>query len=77
MKLSNTALVFLSGLTLGVVTGMLMAPDEGSKTRKKWLKKAKKYKKNIADTASEYKDKVSDIKDNLEGAVQDVKKRFS
>jgi gas vesicle protein len=77
MKLSNTALVFLSGLTLGVVAGMLIAPDEGSKTRKKWMKKAKKYKKNIADTASEYKDKAADIRDNIEGAVKDVKKRFS
>ena len=32
-------------------------PDEGSKTRKKWLKKAKKYKKDVTDKASEYKDR--------------------
>lgn len=77
MKVSNAALVLFAGFTAGFVTGMLIAPDEGSKTRRKLMKKAKKYKKNIADTASEYKEKVVDIKDNIEGAVKDVKKRFS
>jgi len=77
MKISNVALLLLTGFTAGAVTGLLMAPDEGSKTRKKWLKKAKKYKKNIEDTASEYKDKATDFRENVEGAVHDVKKRFS
>lgn len=77
MKISRVAVVFLSGLALGALTGVLMAPDEGSKTRKKWLKKAKKYKKNVEDTADEYKNKFSDLKENVAGAVHDVKKRFS
>jgi len=77
MKISNVALLLFTGFTAGAVTGLLMAPDEGSKTRKKWLKKAKKYKKNIEDTASEYKDKATDFRENVEGVVHDVKKRFS
>lgn len=77
MKVSNAALVILAGFTAGFVTGILMAPDEGKKTRKKLEKKAKKYKKDIEDTVSGYKDKASDLKDNIEGAVKDVKKRFS
>ncbi|HEY5406776.1 MAG TPA: YtxH domain-containing protein [Ginsengibacter sp.] len=77
MKLKNATILFLSGIALGALAGLLMAPDEGSKTRKKWLKKAKKYKKDVADKASEYKDKAADFKDNIEGAVHDVKKRFT
>jgi gas vesicle protein len=77
MKIKNAAIFLLTGIAIGTITGLLIAPDEGSKTRKKWMKKAKKYKKDIQDKASEYKDKASDLKENLEGAVHDVKKRFS
>ena len=71
------ALLLLTGIAVGVVAGLLMAPEEGSKTRKKWLKKAKKYKKTFEDKASVYQDKASELKDTIEGAVKDVKKRFS
>ena len=77
MKLKNATILFLSGIALGALAGLLMAPDEGTKTRKKWMKKAKKYKKDFTDKASEYKEKVADFKDDVEGAVNDVKKRFT
>jgi len=77
MKIKNGAILLLAGLAIGTIAGLLIAPDEGTKTRKKWLKKAKKYKKDIKDKASEYKDKAVDIKENIEGAANDVKKRFS
>jgi len=77
MKIKNAAILFLSGMAIGALAGLLLAPDEGSKTRKKWLKKAKKYKKDVTDKASEYKDKVTDLKDNIEGAAHDIKKRFT
>jgi len=77
MKIKNAAILLLTGMAIGTITGLLIAPDEGTKTRKKWLKKAKKYKKNIENKASEYKEKAADIKENIEGAAHDVKKRFS
>lgn len=77
MKIKNGAILLLAGLAIGTITGLLIAPDEGAKTRKKWLKKAKKYKKDIKGKASEYKDKAVDIKENIEGAANDMKKRFS
>ena len=77
MKLSKTLLLLFAGFTAGAVTGILVAPEEGYKSRRKLLKKAKKYKKNIERTASDYKDKATDLRDNIEGAVHDVKKRFS
>lgn len=84
MKIKNAAIFLLAGLAIGTLTGLLIAPDEGARTRKKWLKQAKKYKKDIKnkasdlkDKASDFKDKVSDIKDNIESVAHDVKKRFS
>ena len=77
MKLSNAALLIITGAAIGAIAGLLLAPDEGIKTRKKWMRKAKKYKKNVEDKASEYKDKVTDFKENVEGAAHDLKKRFA
>lgn len=77
MKVSNVALLLISGFTAGALTGLLLAPDEGARTRKKLMKKTKKYKKDLENTVSEYKNKAVDIKDNIEEVVHDVKKRFS
>lgn len=77
MKLSKALLILFAGFAAGAVTGILVAPEEGYKSRKKLMKKAKKYKKNIERTATDYKDKATDIRDNIESAVHDVKKRFS
>lgn len=77
MKFKNAAILLLSGVVLGILTGLLIAPDDGATTRKKWMKKAKRYKKEIEDKAYSIKEKATDIKDNLEGTLHDVKKRFS
>ena len=77
MKISNAAFLLLTGVALGGLAGLLLAPEEGAKTRKKWLKKAKKYKKTAEDKASEYKEKAVNLKENIEGAAQDLKKRFT
>lgn len=77
MKFKNAALLILTGAAIGALAGLLLAPDEGSNTRKKLLKKAKKYKKAFADKTSEYKDKATHLKENIEGAADDLKKRFA
>jgi gas vesicle protein len=77
MKLSNAIIVLVAGFAAGALAGVLMAPEEGYKTRRKLQRKAKKYKKQLEKTASDYKNKASDIRDNIEGAVDDVKKRFA
>ena len=76
MKLSNTVLLLLTGVAVGAIAGVLLAPEEGSKTSKKLLKKAKKYKKILEEKASNYKDQAMEFKENMEGAARDVKKRF-
>jgi gas vesicle protein len=40
MKTSQTLLGVLGGMTIGTVLGVLFAPDKGSETRKKILKKS-------------------------------------
>jgi gas vesicle protein len=77
MKIKNATILLLSGIAIGALAGLLLAPDEGTKTRKKLLKKVKKYKKNVVDKAAEYKDKASELKDNIEEAAHDIKKKFS
>ena len=77
MKISNAALLILTGVVAGALAGLLLAPEEGAKTRKKLLKQAKKYKKNLEEKASELRHKAVDIKENIEGAAGDLKKRFS
>lgn len=77
MKASNPILLILTGIAVGAVAGLLLAPEEGAKTRKKLFKKAKKYKETFEDKFDEYKEKAADFTDNIEGAAHDLKKRFS
>ena len=77
MKLSNAALLLLTGVALGAVAGLLLAPEEGEKTREKLMKKSKKFKKDFEDRAAEYKEKAANIKDKIVSAANDVKKNFS
>ncbi len=60
MKSSNALLLILTGAAVGAVAGLLLAPDEGAETRKKLMKKAKKYKKAMEDKISDYRKKASD-----------------
>ncbi len=77
MKISNATLLLLTGIALGAIAGVLLAPDEGSQTSKKLRKKAKKYQKLLEEKVTGYKKKAVKLKDNIEGVSDDVKKRFA
>jgi gas vesicle protein len=77
MKLSKASLLLLTGIAVGAVAGLLLAPEEGVRTRKKLWKKSKKFKKDFEDKASQYKEKATDLKDKIVEAAHDIKKTFS
>ena len=77
MKLSNAAILLLTGIAAGAIAGLLLAPEEGEKTREKLWKKSKKFKKDFEDKASAYKEKATDLKEKFKNAANDVKKNFS
>ena len=79
----NAGKIFLSvlaGAAAGAVAGILFAPDEGAKTRKKILKKGEDYADSLKDKFDELFDAVaekfektkSDVTDYAEKAKQEV-----
>ena len=72
-KTTNIILGFAAGAAAGLIAGILFAPDKGSKTRHKIVKKAKKgtskLKKNVGD-------KVNELKETMNSYVDDVKEKF-
>ncbi len=71
---SNAVLGFLAGAAAGAITGILFAPDKGSKTRKKIKKSAEKIS---SDMVGGINDKVDDLKEYISDFINDVKGRFS
>jgi len=56
----------LAGLAAGALLGILFAPDKGSETRKKVVKKGEDYAEGI-------KDKFNDLIDDLNQKIADAK----
>ena len=62
----KTVVSFLVGAMLGAGMGILFAPDEGTKTRKK-------IKKSFDDTSDNIKHSVEDFSKNLKAKVKELK----
>ncbi len=62
--------VFLIGLVAGVGIGLLLAPDRGSKTRKKLKKKLREVSENFQD---EFSDEIEKMKTALHLEEDEVK----
>lgn len=69
---------FVSGLVLGAVIGagiaLLMAPDKGSRTRRKLVRRASRLKSGASDRWDELAD---DVGKKVDEAVRGARKRFS
>ena len=69
---------FVSGLVLGAVIGagiaLLMAPDKGSRTRKRLMKTASRLKGEATD---KWDDLADDVTKKVDEAVLGARKRFS
>lgn len=62
---SKISIAFFAGVSIGVITGILMAPDEGLKTRNNLSKKGKKLWKKSKKSADEFVKKSVDLKDKV------------
>lgn len=65
MNASKLLLGILGGVAVGAIAGVLMAPDKGSKTRKKIMKKSR-------DLADDMKEKFEELYENATDKYEDL-----
>lgn len=63
---------FLTGVAIGVVVGILIAPDKGSETRKKLSEKGKDLKDSFNDFVDYWSDKIDSLRNKAEEEVADL-----
>ncbi|KUF44714.1 YtxH domain-containing protein [Myroides marinus] len=68
-NLGNTAIAVLAGVVVGAGLGILFAPDEGKKTRKK-------IKKTFNDSKDDLSDKIDELKKQVRNTVAKKKHDF-
>ena len=77
----NTILALITGAAIGVGAGILLAPEDGKKTRKKIKKSFDKtqedLKKKVNELTDTLKDRAGDMKGSLEENVENVLSKSS
>ena len=71
-KTANVLVGFIAGAAAGTITGILVAPDKGVKTRKKLNKQIKRTSRDVSETIG---DKVEEIKDKLNDVVDEMRSK--
>jgi gas vesicle protein len=74
MNSSKVLLGILSGLTVGAIAGILLAPDKGSKTRKKIMEKSKGF---ADDMKGKFEDLYENVTDKYDTLLHDSKEIVS
>ena len=64
------ALKLLTGFALGMLAGMLLAPEKGSETRKKITQKGKDLKNKFNEFVDSLHDKAEEVKDEVSTAAE-------
>lgn len=74
MNTNKIVLGVLGGLAAGAIAGILLAPDKGSKTRKKIVSKGK----NLSDDMkSKFEDLYENVTDKYETLLKNTKKEVA
>jgi gas vesicle protein len=72
MKNTDVVVGVLSGLAVGVLLGVLFAPDKGSNTRKKIAQKGTDLKDNLKGSFSDFIASVEDQYSNFSSNTDEV-----
>lgn len=67
-EMKNSVSVFLgfaAGATIGVIAGILMAPDSGKKTRENLANKVSQVKDDLNESVKKGMDKLNSFKDSV------------
>lgn len=72
MKNRDVLLGVLGGVALGVVVGVLLAPDKGSETRKKFASQGKDLKDNLKNSFEKWTDTIADSVDELKAEAEEL-----
>ncbi|WP_299211488.1 YtxH domain-containing protein [uncultured Dokdonia sp.] len=70
--MNNSVLGTLAGIAIGTIVGMLIAPDKGSKTRKKIAKKGKDTTESLKEELNTLLEKASEKYDVLKSAGNEI-----
>lgn len=79
MSTGKILLGVLAGVAAGALLGVLFAPDKGSVTRKKIIKKSDEYADALNEKFNEYMDTISEKIDDVknEDYAEDLKAKFN
>jgi gas vesicle protein len=75
-KASKILLVLGASVAVGAALGVLYAPDEGSETRKKIVKRSKKLVGVVSDSIDDGKESLEEIKDVLQKQLTKVTRKI-
>lgn len=67
----------LWGFTLGLVTGLLLAPEKGSETRQRLSRKANDLKDKFDDFIDSVSDRFDSFKEDVENAAGQETRSFA
>jgi gas vesicle protein len=63
---------FITGVALGIIVGILIAPDKGAETRRKVSKKGKELKRQFNDFVDTWSDRIDSWKNEAEEEVVEL-----
>ena len=77
MSSGKVLLGLLAGVAAGAMLGVLFAPDKGSVTRKKIVKKSEEYAEGLTEKFDEIMETINEKIDEVKEEVEKVKSKAS